>query len=79
MKDDETKLSALKESVDTNGNYINCDFIQGTAVENESIWSMATTVLCNNQAGMTPVWFKTNFETLTDRSIMILLHRSIVE
>ena len=59
MKDDETKLSALKESVDTNGNYINCDFIQGTAVENESIWSMATIILCNNRAGMTPVWFET--------------------
>ena len=59
MKDDETKLSALKESVDTNGDYINCDFIQGTAVENEGIWSMATKILCNNRAGMTPVWFET--------------------
>ena len=59
MINDETKLSALKESVDTNGDYINCDFIQGTAVENESIWSMATTILCNNRAGMTPVWFET--------------------
>jgi len=59
MKNDETKLSALKESVGTNGDYINCDFVQGIAVENEGILSMATTILCNNRAGMTPVWFET--------------------
>ena len=27
MRKDDAKLSELKESVDTNGNYINCDFI----------------------------------------------------
>ena len=59
MRNDDVKLSQLKESVDTNGNYINCDFIQGTAVENESIWSIATNILCNNRAGMTPTWFET--------------------
>ena len=59
MKEDDTKLSALKDSVDTNGKYINCDFIEGTAVENESIWSMATKILSINRAGMTPVWFET--------------------
>jgi len=61
MKEDNSKLSALKDSVDTNGNYINCDFIEGTAFENESIWSLATKILCINRAGMTPVWFGTIF------------------
>ena len=59
MKEDNSKLSVLKDSVDTNGNYINCDFIEGTAFKNESIWSMATKILCINRAGMTPVWFET--------------------
>ena len=59
MRNDDAKLSQLKESVDTNGSYINCDFIQGTAVENESIWSIATNILCNNRAGMTPAWLET--------------------
>ena len=54
-----TKLNELKESVDKSGSYINCDFIERTAIENESIWSVATNILSHNRADMMSVWFET--------------------
>ena len=54
-----TKLNELEESVDKIGSYINCDFIEGTAIENERIWSIATNILSNNRADMMSVWFAT--------------------